>query len=614
MMPLLRVISLLLVPVLLSIALARGAYAAVTCGQLETAAKELVAARDSDPTDAVRRGEALLEDTKPLHESCATGTAMLLGSIASNLNILGRNAEAVRRYEQALETIGEAGSPTQVAFLHRGLGVALVDMEAYQPALEHYLTALAASETAGEPIESAKTAGNLGILYVSLGEFDKARQYHERSLAGFEAAGFKPGVAGALINLGAVAAKFGQQAIAAGEADRARREHEALLEHNERALVLFAELGNERGKAYAISNIGLALDRLGQPRRALVEHERSLALRRQIGDVFGIANSQLSIVGTKTALGRHAEAMAALDEAAAVIPAESFNLQKEVAEHRVRIAEARRDFAAALAAQREVTRLTALIADADQRTQIAALQDRFDADQAAREIDLLRSNAHIADLQLQRQRLVTRLSVLIAVLAIGLLLVLLSRFRIRAASARQLAIVARTDDLTGLPNRRHLMELMQYEQTRVNRGGRSFCLLMADLDDFKEINDRHGHDAGDIVLREVAHRLREAVRKQDTVARWGGEEFLLLLPESDKAGALVLADKLRWRIASAPFRIGNADAPATITLTLGCSEYQPGSDLNDCIREADAALYEGKHQGKNRTAVHAVGSTPMAGD
>src|SRR5690606_24131559 len=132
------------------------------------------------------------------------------------------------------------------------------------------------------------------------------------------------------------------------------------------------------------------------------------------------------------------------------------------------------------------------------------------------------------DLKLQRQRLVTLLSVLIAALATALFLVLLSRHRVGVRSARELAVAARTDPLTGLPNRRHLIERMQYEQNGVERGRPPFSLLMADLDDFKTINDRHGHDAGDAVLCEVAQRLRDAVRKQDSVARWGGEEFLLL--------------------------------------------------------------------------------------
>jgi diguanylate cyclase (GGDEF)-like protein len=363
---------------------------------------------------------------------------------------------------------------------------------------------------------------------------------------------------------------------------------------------LFTELGNQRGIAYAASNIGLAFDRLGQPLQALPQHQHSLALRREIGDRFGTINSLLSMAATLRNLQRHEAAVVALDEAATLVPDDSFNLQREVAEQRTLLAEMRSDFRAALAAQRDVSRLGILIADESQRSEIAELQDRFDADQAERQIDLLRTKAHVGQLQLQRQRLVSGLSVLIAVLSIGLFLVLLSRYRIGARSARELAVAARTDQLTGLPNRRHLIELMQYEEARVARDGGSFSLLMADLDDFKAINDRYGHDAGDAVLREVARRLRETVRKHDTVARWGGEEFLLLLPESTAAGAMTLADKLRERIAGEPFEVDQGRGPVTLTVTMGFSEYRSGTALDDCIREADSALYQGKRAGKNR--------------
>lgn len=590
-------------PLALLLAMPSGISAAgMACNQFEELGLALAGARDSNPAEGVDRGEKALAEVEKLQDPCPTGTAMLLGGIASNLQILGRNAEAIEQYAKALEVLQGGGTPTQIAFLHRGYGVALVDVESYQSALEHYLTALGYSDDANEPIESAKTSGNIGILYTSIGELIKARDYHARSLAGFEKAGFKPGVAGALINLGVVAAKFGQQAMDEGDVSAARREHQTLLKMNEGALALFSELGNSRGVAYATSNIGLALDRLGQPLKALPHHQRSLSIRTEVGDVFGTINSLLSIARTMTNLQRYEEAVAALDEAESKVPEDSFNLHKEVAAQRVVLTEVRGDFRAALAAQREVTRLGMLSADATQRSELAALQDRFDAHQAAKQIDFLRSEGRIGELQLQRQRLVAKLSALIAALAIGFFLVLLSRYRIGVRSAQNLALAARTDPLTGLPNRRHLLELMNYEATRLARDGRSFCLLMADLDDFKAINDSYGHDAGDAVLYEVGQRLRDAVRKQDTVARWGGEEFLLLLPDSTEGGATLLANKLRDRISGEPFVIGRDRVPVTMTVTLGLSECRKGTSLDDCLRAADMALYQGKREGKNRAA------------
>ncbi|NLB59201.1 MAG: tetratricopeptide repeat protein, partial [Gammaproteobacteria bacterium] len=272
-------------------------------------------------------------EARALSPPCPAGEAMLLGGIASNLHILGRNHEAVRDYRQAMALL-DPGTPAQLAFLHRGLGVALVELESYELALEHALIALEASDGAADTIGSAKTAGNIGNLYNSLGELELAREYHRRSLAGFEATGFEPGIAGALLNLGSVAAKAGLNAVEAGDVAAARREHLLLRSHNERARELFLALGNERGVAYADSNIGLALDRLGQPEAALSHHMASLAVRRKLGDLFGTINSLLSIASAQANLGRHDAAATALDEVDALVPDDAFNLRKEAAAQR----------------------------------------------------------------------------------------------------------------------------------------------------------------------------------------------------------------------------------------------------------------------------------------
>ncbi len=357
-----------------------------TCDDYAAMGPEVATLRDSDPAAGVARGEAALASASALRPPCPAGRAMLLAGIASNLHILGRHAESRAHLTQALSTLDGDGTAAQRAFIHRALGVVLTDSEEYPRALRHYLATLAISDRAGESVESAKTAGNLGNLYVTLGDFDKARAYHGRSLQGFEAAGFTPGVAGALVNLGVVASRLGKAADSAGDAPAGRREYIALRDLNLRALVLFEELGNPRGVAYASSNIGLAFDRLEQPLRALAQHERSLALRREVGDAFGIINSLLSIAATATVLERYGVAAAALDEVAPLVPAENLFLLRDVAQQRVLLAEARGELAEALAQQREVTRIGALIVDAEQASAIATLQDRFDAEQSAREM------------------------------------------------------------------------------------------------------------------------------------------------------------------------------------------------------------------------------------
>ncbi|MEJ2668595.1 MAG: GGDEF domain-containing protein [Deinococcales bacterium] len=158
--------------------------------------------------------------------------------------------------------------------------------------------------------------------------------------------------------------------------------------------------------------------------------------------------------------------------------------------------------------------------------------------------------------------------------------------------------LARTDPLTGLLNRRAMSELMDAEVARVERHGRSFALLVADLDEFKGINDRHGHPVGDHALRAIAQRLLGTVRAQDQVARWGGEEFLLLLPETTMETALEVADRLRRAIAETPLR--TAETELHVTGTFGVAVYEQGGSIHDTVRAADRALYAGKAEGKDR--------------
>jgi diguanylate cyclase (GGDEF)-like protein len=166
--------------------------------------------------------------------------------------------------------------------------------------------------------------------------------------------------------------------------------------------------------------------------------------------------------------------------------------------------------------------------------------------------------------------------------------------------------LASHDPLTRLVNRRRMMQRMAEEQQRTERGAASFVLVMADIDHFKRINDEQGHECGDAVLIEIARRLRAGVRQHDLVARWGGEEFLLLLPDTGVSAAQVVTERLRQLIAEPAFSECGLSLP--ITMTFGVAGYEPGADLGDAISRADAALYEGKAKGRNRVAVYEAGA------
>ncbi|MBH1988013.1 MAG: GGDEF domain-containing protein [Burkholderiales bacterium] len=182
-------------------------------------------------------------------------------------------------------------------------------------------------------------------------------------------------------------------------------------------------------------------------------------------------------------------------------------------------------------------------------------------------------------------------------------------FRLVSRAEWRLRELACTDPLTQLRNRRFAMDVAQHEAAVFERGGRPLAILLGDIDHFKRINDAHGHAAGDTVLRAVARVLRDGVREVDHVARWGGEEFLVLLPATDVQEAMRVADRLRGAVEALPelgeLREFAGLAGLGLTLTLGVASLRPGETVEQALVRADRALYDGKQAGRNRVLLAA---------
>jgi diguanylate cyclase (GGDEF)-like protein len=161
------------------------------------------------------------------------------------------------------------------------------------------------------------------------------------------------------------------------------------------------------------------------------------------------------------------------------------------------------------------------------------------------------------------------------------------------------------DDLTGLFNRRHFFDHLEKEVQRARRYRRVFSLLMLDLDDFKRYNDSHGHLKGDEALKEVARLLQASTRRADLVARFGGEEFVVLLPEIGKPKAAVVAEKIRAAVEQYPFAGSSLQPDGKMMVTVGLATYPEDSEEGvQLVDLADRAMYVGKQQGGNRVSVH----------
>ncbi|HET7839579.1 MAG TPA: diguanylate cyclase [Rectinemataceae bacterium] len=179
------------------------------------------------------------------------------------------------------------------------------------------------------------------------------------------------------------------------------------------------------------------------------------------------------------------------------------------------------------------------------------------------------------------------------------------QMRLRELNAA-LADASRVDYLTGLLNRRAFFEGIEPERSRARRHGRTLCVLMADIDDFKLVNDSHGHDAGDLALKGVARLLDAVLRKEDMKVRWGGEEFLAILPETGIGGGAATAEKLRALVEANAFPTHGA--PIRLSISVGIA-LDDGGDIDAVISRADQALLEAKRAGKNRVMVSSAASS-----
>jgi diguanylate cyclase (GGDEF)-like protein len=195
----------------------------------------------------------------------------------------------------------------------------------------------------------------------------------------------------------------------------------------------------------------------------------------------------------------------------------------------------------------------------------------------------------------------------IVLVSMCVLMTYLSNIRARSSQRKQsltealgrIRELAIRDELTGLFNRRHILELLHTERSRADRTSQPWCLCMIDVDHFKAINDCHGHGVGDEVLRSLALIIRDGLRDCDHVARWGGEEFLVLLPNTGLDEAVLVVERIRQALLRTG--VSRTVDDLRVTLSAGVSQVLAEESLPQSIDRADQALYQAKSAGRNRT-------------
>lgn len=478
--------------------------------------------------------------------------------------------QAKAAQQLAIELGYKAGEAT--ALRHEGIGYWY--QSDYQTALDRVQRAQALFEAIGDERGVTGALSTIGTVYLNLERYDRAAETYRQALELAERGDDQNRIGIVLSNLGTTHLGLEQPAEA--------------LKYFERALKILEQQGSELDILTALGNIGGAHRRLQRYAEALAINEEIIRRAEAIDSKVRICDALTDTAQILMESGRGTEADAYLTRAVDTAKAAGLKGKEQEAELQLAaLHEGRRDFAAALTHFKRHDELRGEVFSEENARALAELRSSFEADKRERDIA-----ARELELQVERGRrnLLIALSVLVLLLA----LVNYVRFRAKRREAELLDRLSRTDALTGLSNRRAIRQLL--EQLRAT--ATPFSVALGDVDHFKQFNDTHGHEVGDQVLVAVARALESALRGGDAVARWGGEEFLLVFRTRPGEPALEAAERARAAVAAVQLQSG--DQALRVTATFGLAAHAPNEDIDACVRRADEALYAGKQAGRNR--------------
>lgn len=536
-----------------------------------------------------RKSQALHEEALKL----AIELGDIRGQIAARIGIgsaisrMGDNTGAIRQYRTAMDLSNQIDDPELLSDIHISLGTSYFDLGDYERALISYQESLQLRAGTGDVERIAKSRTNIGNVYWMMEEHEKALVEFEQALAAFQEIGFELGVAGLSINVGKGYLELNKPARA--------------MDMFNQSLALFTRLGNPYGTAMANACIGDMLMAQGKPDAALARHVQALKTRKEAGDAKGEIDSMVAAAESCIQLKRFEEAHEYLRIALArSIEREMPNEQKHVYRVYTDLYEAQGRQDKALSFYRKYVDLREELQRGEKEQNIQEIQARYKVEQ---ELEKLQHEADMAELELRLAMDNRNLWIMLAAITAILGSVSLVLYFQKVGANRKLSRLARLDPLTGLSNRRDILERIIQEFARSRRSGNPFALLMLDADHFKKINDQYGHATGDNVLEWLATRIQRILRESDHAARWGGEEFLVLLPYTGMSGSTRFAERLLEEITAVPFMKDDITIP--VTVTIGVAKVDPERDKSpeDLINRADAAMYTGKEQGRNQVVV-----------
>lgn len=475
----------------------------------------------------------------------------------------GEWLEALRAFLQVLQIAQNLGEQGTQANAHNNLAAVHQELGSLDEALDNYLKALAFYEKLGALKGQATCLNNIGIIYREEGLYSEALEYYQRSQHIKQQISDRAGYAYTLGNMGLVYLD---------------------LENVPLALACFAEqletlqtLGDQRGICHAHNHLGRCFTLQGQ----LSQAEEHLRMGLQSAHQLGLRKEQqdalVYLSELRLAQGQDSEALEHLEQSLQLLGEEARLSRMQVHKARYQTFKSLGRYPQALHEHELYHQLTRELFNQASDKRLQALRVGLEVEAAHKEKEVYRQkNRELEALTQSLHQLNQEKSLLVEALE------------------RQ----TRTDALTQIANRRHFEEALHIEALRVKRFGEVFSLLVLDIDNFKGINDRFSHLLGDRVLQTVAQLLQSGVREVDTVARWGGEEFVVLLAQTTLSEALQVAERLRLAVQQHPWP--NLAPGLLVTLSIGVCDSQTTQNTTSVLKDADEQLYLAKRLGKNQ--------------
>ncbi|MBB5205272.1 diguanylate cyclase (GGDEF)-like protein [Inhella inkyongensis] len=545
--------------------------------------------------------EALDRDFGPWRQS-SDAAQRLQGELASAISwtrfhMASGHLQLAQQELQSVKPELLTDLPLKWRYRERGLRASVLEQTGnIDEALLLRLETARLAEQLNQAWRQSYALSSLALTYLRAGQLDKAREAADEGLRMAQREPEDHDLLGNAFNIkGMIASEGSDQA-------------EARLAY-EQALV-YARKASDRGtQSVLMGNLADSYLRGGEYARALSISEEALPLAIELKDAGSQALALHNMGVAKIALKRVAEGKA--DVLKAITMERQQGATTSVSEgwnELGRYLEQAGDFAGAFEAFEEHRRIADTLSRADQRKRVLEAQEQFDADRRQRETQLLSQETVLQSGQIKARNLqLTQWALLLAsgLAAVVLLVMIFRRMRHTnvelARSNAELAVRSERDPLTGLSNRRHFQREVK---RHLQEGGLQATLFLLDIDHFKRLNDEYGHAGGDAVLVAVAQRLRAAVREQDLVVRWGGEEFLMLVSTREPALTQALALRMLRELSCEPIALPQ-DQSVRISGSLGFASFPlPGGnvapDWERAVDIVDTLMYQAKGHGRNQ--------------